>query len=49
MPQAMPEEQVRVIHDDELLVIYPVSVKVWDLVGEDQSVKGEYKIIAGRV
>ncbi|EKM58056.1 uncharacterized protein PHACADRAFT_252038 [Phanerochaete carnosa HHB-10118-sp] len=25
------------------------TVKIWDLVGEDRSLKGEYKIIAGRV
>jgi hypothetical protein len=24
-------------------------VKVWDLVGEDQSVKGDFKVIGGRM
>lgn len=27
---------------------YP-SVRVWDMVGEDQTLKGEYKVIGGRV
>ena len=26
-----------------------VVVKIWDIVGEDQTLKGEYKVISGRV
>ena len=26
-----------------------LPVRIWDIVGEDQALKGEYKVIAGRV
>ena len=31
------------------LIIFSLSVKIWDLVGEDQSLKGEYKVLGGRM
>jgi hypothetical protein len=32
-----------------LLIKSDLAVKIWDTIGEDQSVKGEYKVLSGKV
>ena len=32
-----------------LLLTWTKPVKVWDTIGEDKTLKGEYKVLAGRM
>lgn len=47
----MPEEQVNYaffMHHAKVDNLFSL-VRVWDTVGEDQVLKGEYKVISGRM